>query len=82
VQKEPETLEELKAAITELEIETGRGLWNKVTFEEISGDEPWSAAEAAIGSKQRDVLYVGIEGLRQHYRGLVDFKTRQQKQRH
>ncbi len=74
----PKTEAELKAAITKLEIETGEGLWKSVTFEELTppdgkGKGDWYA-ESGVGSGVRDILYVGIEGLQNYYKELLEYQ--------
>ena len=74
--KVPETVDELKTAITALAIETGRGLWKTVGFEEIfvKGEEGWCASESGIGSGHREIIYCGLEGLKSSYKELVEYK--------
>lgn len=75
--REPETVEELKEAITNLAIETGQGLWKTVSFEEITvdGEEGWCASESVVGSGRREIIFCGLEGLKNSYRELVEYKA-------
>lgn len=70
----PETVEELKVAITNLSLETGRGLWKTVAFEELSGSENngWYASES--GGDCREIIYCGINGLKNCWADLVEYK--------
>lgn len=77
--KVPETVEELKEAITALAIETGQGLWKTVSFGDIGrgvkyNDNGWCASESVIGSGQRTIIYCGLEGLKNSYKELVEYK--------
>lgn len=77
--KVPETEEELKAAITALAIETGRGLWETVSFNDIGrglkyNADGWCASESGIGSGHREIIYCGLEGLKNSYKELVEYK--------
>ncbi|MCY1285732.1 hypothetical protein D9M68_19120 [compost metagenome] len=77
--REPETVEELKEVITKLAIETGQGLWKTVSFEDIGrgrkhNDDGWCASESAIGSGHREIIYCGVEGLKNSYKELVEYK--------
>jgi len=69
-------IEQLKAAITKLEIANGRGLWKSVVFEELTppngeGKGDWFAESG--GGGLREILYVGIEGLQNYYEGQLEY---------
>lgn len=77
--KVPETVDELKTAITALAIETGRGLWKTVSFADIGrgvkhNDDDWCASESGFGSGHREIIYCGLEGLKNSYKELVEYK--------
>lgn len=78
--KSPETVEELKEAITALAIETGDGLWKTVSFADIGrgvkySDDGWCASESAPGSGHRKIIYCGLEGLKNSHKELIDYKA-------
>lgn len=70
-------IEQLKAAITKLEIENGQGLWKSVVFEELTppegeGKGQWFA-ESLVGSGVREIYYVGVEGLQNYHEDQLEY---------